>query len=100
MPSTRASRQPVAEKEPHGQKSVEVLTRAALANIDANRPAHGRVSCSVCRRGFIALCLPTAPTGAPSGIVKNKRTFAQLCDRKARRAALTREGVTCCGNSP
>ena len=29
----------VAEKEPRGQKSVEVLTRAALANIDANRPA-------------------------------------------------------------
>src|ERR1700738_4596150 len=27
----------VAEKEPRGQKSVEVLTRAALANIDANR---------------------------------------------------------------
>src|ERR1700730_4891781 len=42
---------------------------------------------------------PTAPTGAPSGIVKNKRTFAQLRDRKARRAALTREGVTCYGNS-
>ena len=31
----------VAEKEPRGQKSVEVLTRAALANIDANRPAPG-----------------------------------------------------------
>ena len=29
----------VAEKEPRSQKSVEVLTRAALANIDANRPA-------------------------------------------------------------
>jgi hypothetical protein len=29
----------VAEKEPRVQKSVEVLTRAALANIDANRPA-------------------------------------------------------------
>jgi hypothetical protein len=29
----------VVEKEPRGQKSVEVLTRAALANIDANRPA-------------------------------------------------------------
>ena len=29
----------VAEKGPRGQKSVEVLTRAALANIDANRPA-------------------------------------------------------------
>jgi hypothetical protein len=29
----------VAEKEPRGQKSVEVLTRAALANIDADRPA-------------------------------------------------------------
>jgi hypothetical protein len=29
----------VAEKEPRDQKSVEVLTRAALANIDANRPA-------------------------------------------------------------
>jgi hypothetical protein len=29
----------VAEKEPRGQKSVEVLTRAALAGIDANRPA-------------------------------------------------------------
>jgi hypothetical protein len=29
----------VAEKEPRGQKSVEVLTRAALARIDANRPA-------------------------------------------------------------
>src|SRR3984893_18041899 len=29
----------VAEKEPRGQKSVEVLTRAALANIDANRRA-------------------------------------------------------------
>ena len=29
----------VAEKEPRGQKSVEVLTRAALANIDANRAA-------------------------------------------------------------
>ncbi len=29
----------VAEKGPRGQKSVEVLTRAALANIDADRPA-------------------------------------------------------------
>ena len=29
----------VAEKGPRGQKSVEVLTRAALANIDGNRPA-------------------------------------------------------------
>ena len=29
----------VAEKGPRGQKSVDVLTRAALANIDANRPA-------------------------------------------------------------
>src|ERR1700720_294064 len=29
----------VAEKEPRDQKSVEVLTRAALANIDGNRPA-------------------------------------------------------------
>jgi hypothetical protein len=29
----------MAEKEPRGQKSVEVLTRAALANVDANRPA-------------------------------------------------------------
>jgi hypothetical protein len=28
----------VAEKGPRGQKSVEVLTRAALANIDADRP--------------------------------------------------------------
>jgi hypothetical protein len=44
-PANCASRQPVAEKEPRGQKSVEVLTRAALANIDATRPAHGRVPC-------------------------------------------------------
>jgi hypothetical protein len=29
----------VAEKGPRGQKSVDVLTRAALANIDADRPA-------------------------------------------------------------
>jgi hypothetical protein len=29
----------VAEKEPLGQKSVEALTRAALAHVDANRPA-------------------------------------------------------------
>jgi hypothetical protein len=29
----------VAEKDPRGQKSVEVLTRAALANVEANRPA-------------------------------------------------------------
>jgi hypothetical protein len=29
----------VAEKEPQGQKSAEALARAALANVDANRPA-------------------------------------------------------------
>src|SRR5258705_17644 len=29
----------VAEKEPRGQKSAEALARAALANVDANRPA-------------------------------------------------------------
>jgi len=29
----------VAEKEPRDQKSLEVLARAALANVDANRPA-------------------------------------------------------------
>ncbi len=29
----------VAEKEPGGQKSAEALARAALANVDANRPA-------------------------------------------------------------
>ena len=29
----------VAEKEPRGQKSAEALVRAALANVDANRPA-------------------------------------------------------------
>jgi hypothetical protein len=29
----------VAEKEPRGQKSLEALARAALANVDANRPA-------------------------------------------------------------
>src|SRR5262249_39364453 len=29
----------VAEKETHGQASVEALARAALANVDANRPA-------------------------------------------------------------
>ena len=29
----------VVEKEPRSQKSLEVLTRAAVANIDANRPA-------------------------------------------------------------
>src|SRR5260370_5937382 len=29
----------VAEKEPRGQKSAEAQTRAALANVDANRPA-------------------------------------------------------------
>jgi hypothetical protein len=29
----------VAEKGPRGRKSVEVLTRAALENSDANRPA-------------------------------------------------------------
>jgi hypothetical protein len=29
----------VAEKEPHGQTSAEDLARAALANVDANRPA-------------------------------------------------------------
>src|SRR5262249_39304849 len=29
----------VAEKEPRGQASVEALARAALANVDANRPA-------------------------------------------------------------
>jgi hypothetical protein len=28
-----------AEKEPHGQKSAEAVVRAALANVDANRPA-------------------------------------------------------------
>jgi hypothetical protein len=28
----------VAEKEPHGQTSAEALARAALANVDANRP--------------------------------------------------------------
>src|SRR5262249_61790618 len=28
----------VAEKEPRGQTSVEALARAALANVDANRP--------------------------------------------------------------
>src|SRR5437667_2649880 len=28
-----------AEKEPRGQKSAEALARAALANVDANRPA-------------------------------------------------------------
>jgi hypothetical protein len=28
-----------AEKEPRGQKSLEALARAALANVDANRPA-------------------------------------------------------------
>src|SRR5215475_570978 len=29
----------VAEKEPRGQTSAEALARAALANVDANRPA-------------------------------------------------------------
>jgi hypothetical protein len=29
----------MAEKEPRGQKSAETLARAALANVDANRPA-------------------------------------------------------------
>src|SRR5260370_10292 len=29
----------MAEKEPRGQKSAEALARAALANVDANRPA-------------------------------------------------------------
>ena len=29
----------VADKEPRGQKSAEALARAALANVDANRPA-------------------------------------------------------------
>jgi hypothetical protein len=29
----------VAEKEPRGQPSAEALARAALANVDANRPA-------------------------------------------------------------
>jgi len=29
----------VAEKEPRGQTSAEALVRAALANVDANRPA-------------------------------------------------------------
>src|SRR3984893_7388585 len=29
----------VAEKKPPGQKSAEALIRAALANVDANRPA-------------------------------------------------------------
>jgi type IV secretory pathway VirB10-like protein len=29
----------VAEKEPRGQTSVEALARAALANVDTNRPA-------------------------------------------------------------
>jgi hypothetical protein len=29
----------VAEKEPRGQKSAEALARAAVANVDANRPA-------------------------------------------------------------
>src|SRR3954454_6651929 len=29
----------VAEKEPRGEKSLEALARASLANVDANRPA-------------------------------------------------------------
>src|SRR6516225_9536268 len=79
----------VAEKEPRGQKSAEALARAALANVDANRPAPNDAPIEpTCRRAR-PMSGHSQSRFLPARCRHRPRTFSRSRSRPVRRSAPT-----------